>query len=52
MNILMIPASLDVIIPFWVYLFHPVGLIVAGLLIAAVAVVTYLLIRRFYGKKK
>lgn len=52
MKALFIPTALDVIIPFWYYLFTPVGLLVSGGLIAAVVIVTILLIRRFYGKKK
>ena len=50
---LLCSAALDVVVTPWEILFYtPVGAIVAGILIAAVAAVTFLLIRRFYGKKK
>ena len=47
------PTALDAIVtPGEVIRYTPLGPILAGILIAVAAVVTVLLIRRFYGKKK
>ena len=50
---LAIPTAADVIVSPWEYIVYtPVGWIAAGILIAAAVLITLLLIRRFYGKKK
>ena len=50
---LRVPAALDAIVSPTDYIrYTPLGTVLAGILIAAVAAVTFLLIRRFYGKKK
>ena len=47
-----LPAAADVVAEPWEYLFTPAGAILSGLLIAAVILVTVLLIRVFFGNKK
>ena len=50
---LALPVSADVIVSPWEYIVYtPVGWVLAAVLIAAVVLVTLLLIRKFYGKKK
>ena len=47
------PTALDVVLsPVELIFSTPLGIALSGILIAAVALVTFLLIRRFYGKKK
>lgn len=50
---LTIPVSADVVVSPWEYVVYtPIGWILAGILVAAVVLVTVLLIRYFFGKKK
>ncbi len=52
MNTFSLPTALDVVVDPVIPSDFPYGMLLAGILIAAVVVVSYLLIRRFYGKKK
>ncbi len=50
---LAIPAAADVIVsPRDYVLYTPVGWVLAAVLIIAVVLITVLLVRRFFGKKK
>ena len=47
------PTALDAIVSPADYVrYTPLGTVLACILIAAVALITFLLVRRFYGKKK
>lgn len=47
-----IPVAADVVVEPWYYLFTPMGAITAGLLVLGVVLITVLLIRYFFEKKR